>query len=467
MTGRVVSPVGGSGSRQRAAPLARILIPLLSGAPLAAQSASDSTPFCCDRKRFGTAAAEMAALEVVPWYFNLYFSDDSTAVLSPASWWRNIEQGFEWDVDNFRTNMFMHPVHGHLYFNVARANGYDFWESAAFPWIGSFLFEFFGERNRPAINDWISTSASGVVIGESLFRASRLILDNRATGFERAWRELSAFLINPSGGINRLFRGEMSRVGPNPADRFPAGFGYLAKLGFRAVGEGNLDIENDGLAAFGELHVQYGDPSRPFERPFDDFLLALQLNSKDSELFGRLQVEGSLHRADLQRTENTTNQFSVTLHYDYINNETYEVGGQSIGLGVISRFRLAEPWSIATRGQVVGSLIAGVGSEYADLTGRSYDFGSGAGLRLYGMLFRDRAPILEAFYVGSWVHSLNGASGNHLIHFSSLAGYLPIRPPFGLGAEVILAVRNSYYRDFADVHRRNPQLRLFATVGAP
>lgn len=101
----------------------------------------------------------------------------------------------------------------------------------------------------------------------------------------------------------------MTRVDPNPEDRFPAAFGLRAKLGFRAIGEGNLDIENDGLAAFAELHVQYGDPSAPLAHPFDDFLLVLQLNSKDSELIGRLQVEGSLYLADLRRTEADAHQF--------------------------------------------------------------------------------------------------------------------------------------------------------------
>lgn len=40
----------------------------------------------------------------------------------------------------------------------------------------------------------------------------------------------------------------------------------------------------------------------------------------------------------------------------------------------------------------------------------------------------------------------------------------PVVRPFGLGAEVLFAARNSYYRDFPDVHRRNPQFRLFTTL---
>lgn len=406
----------------------------------------DTLPFCCDQRKFAPAALEVALLQVVPWYFNRHFAHDSSAVVSLDSWWRNIEQGFEWDVDNFRTN------------------GYGFWESVAFPWLGSFLFEFFGEKNRPSINDWTSTSHGGVVVGEALFRTSRAILDNRATGSERAFRELAAFLVNPVGGINRLFRGEMSRVGPNPEDRLPEGVSISTKLGFRVVGEGNLRIEDGGANPFLEATAQFGDPFGPLEQPFEDFVLTVQINDKDKEVLGRLGIEGPIFRTSIGRAGEDRHFFGLRMHYDYINNETYELGGQSVSAGITSQLRLTDTWTLRGRAQLVGSIIAGVGSEYADVTGRSYDLGSGAGVRVYGTLYRGRDPLVEAFYVGAWIYSLDGASGNHAIHFPSLTVKIPVRRPVGLGAEVLFAARNSFYRDFPDVHRRNPQFRLFTTL---
>jgi hypothetical protein len=82
------------------------------GSEAAAQAAAlraDSTasqsppPFCCDRPKFFVAAAEVLALQVVPWYFNRYVSDDTTAALSPTSWRRHIQRGFEWDNNAFPT----------------------------------------------------------------------------------------------------------------------------------------------------------------------------------------------------------------------------------------------------------------------------------------------------------------------------------------------------------------------------
>lgn len=426
--------------------------------------AADTTPFCCGRRHFAPLVADVAGLEILPWYFNRYFADDSTALRSTQSWKVNVERGFTWDRDHFRTNMFLHPFHGSAYFNAARSNGYSFWQSAAFPWLGSFLWEFLGERNRPSINDWVNTSAGGVIIGEALFRASRVVRDNRATGSDRTFRELGAFFLDPVGAVNRLFRGEMTRVGPNPEDRLPAAFGIAAKAGFRFVGHGNLDLENGGAAPFLEFAVQYGDPYRPIREPFEDFLATVQLNGKDKEALGRLQVEGPLYRTLIARTEHGSFLFGLDLDYDYINNETYELGGQSVGASLLSQLRLSDRWTLHARAQLVGTLIAGIDSEYANVTGRNYDFGSGAGLRIYCDLYRGGDMLLQAFYVGAWIHTLNGTAGDYVIHFPDLMARVPVLRPFGLGVELILAARESHYDDFPDVNRHNPQFRIFTTL---
>ena len=133
---------------------------------------------------------------ILPWYFNRHVADDSTATMSFDAWKRNVVQGMEWDADAFQTNMWAHPYHGNVYFNAARSNGYNFWQSSAWAWGGSFLWEMFGENNRPAINDWAATAIGGIALGESLNRMSRLIWDNSATGFSRTLREFGGFLVN-------------------------------------------------------------------------------------------------------------------------------------------------------------------------------------------------------------------------------------------------------------------------------
>ena len=204
------------------------LRPLDPSGPIPVQLATptpapqEDAVFCCDRTHFWPTMGEVGILLVVPWFFNRHVSDDSTALVTFDSWKRNVVQGMEWDRDAFQTNMWAHPYHGAMYFNSARGNGYDFWQSSAFSWGGSFLWEMFGEANRPAINDWMATALGGVALGESLHRFSTMIWDNSATGFGRTMRELGGFLVNPMGGFNRLVRGEgieTSATGDGPSRR--------------------------------------------------------------------------------------------------------------------------------------------------------------------------------------------------------------------------------------------------------
>jgi hypothetical protein len=69
-------------------------------------------PFCCEREHLEVAGPQLLALQIIPWYFNRHVADDRTADLSLNSWHRNIQLGFEWDPNSFRTNMFDHPFYG-------------------------------------------------------------------------------------------------------------------------------------------------------------------------------------------------------------------------------------------------------------------------------------------------------------------------------------------------------------------
>ena len=420
-------------------------------------------PFCCQKKYFWTTLVDVGILLVLPHYFNRYVADDSTAVLSLDSWERNIKQGAEWDTDAFKTNMFAHPYHGNTYFNSARSNGYNFWESAAFAWGGSFLWEFFGENNRPAINDWVATAVGGIALGEMLNRSSRMLWDNSATGTGRTLRELGGFLLNPMGGSNRLFRGEMTRIGPNPEDRFPSAVRTFLTLGARRVAEGTLSDGTTG--GYFSADIGYGNPFEEYEKPFDSFLLSLQINGRaEKERLGRLQVEGVLYGTELKRSQSARHIFRLTQHFDYVNNETLETGGSSVSGNFMSQFRLSDSWGLVTKVEPSVLILWGVDSEYADFTLRDYDFGSGAGLRLSAAANHGNTQIFRAFYIFLWQHTLNGAAGDHLLQYLGVRGAVPLHKNFGVGAEYVLSVRDSKFRDFPDVFRRNPQFRLFGAV---
>jgi len=145
------------------------------------------------------------------WAFKRDWARSGTRV-----WGEHLRLGWEWDEDAFTTNMFAHPYHGSLYFNAARSNGVGFFKAVPFAIMGSWTWEYFGEKYRPSLNDWYMTSFGGITLGEVFHRISATIRDNRATGRGRTLREIAALPMDPIGSLNRLVRGEWRARGVNP-----------------------------------------------------------------------------------------------------------------------------------------------------------------------------------------------------------------------------------------------------------
>jgi hypothetical protein len=453
---------------------------VLGGAPLSTLTAQEVWPLDCDTcsqpKKIDLAAAEVALINVVVNVFNRVTrgEEGEFAYVSPASWLRNIEIGWEFDDNNFSTNMFAHPFHGATYFNAARSNGLDYWASSPFAFGGSLMWEYIGETHLPAPNDFIATSIGGIALGEMQYRVSSLILDNTATGSSRIWRELGATLVNPVRGFNRLIHGDMGRVGANPPDRFPKEIRSLWDFGGRPVADSvsGTDPSEEGTKRrfYGAFNLWYGNPhAGDHKKPFESFEMRLQLNAVDKATLGRLQVYGLLYGDPLSEPRTAANPrkpshlFAVTQHYDYLNNQAFELGGQAFGMGLLSSFPLGGGFSLSSR--VLGSfvLLGGIRSPYAEIVGRTYDFGTGLGLQGYLMGWHKGRQVLELAYWGEWLRVIDGTPGDHLIHVLSATARFPIVSFFGAGANLTHAIRNGYFPDFPDITETGPPFGLFIT----
>jgi hypothetical protein len=421
--------------------------------------APQADTFCCTKRYFWPAAFNVLALELIPNYFNWNVSDDTTAVLSTTSWRRNIQRGFEYDPNNLTTNMFAHPYHGNVYYNAGRSNGYNYWESSTFAFAGSFIWEMFGENNLGAINDWAMTSLGGITIGEALHRAAILVRNNESRGAGRAFSELGGFLLDPVGGFNRAWRGEMSKFGPNPEERYPERYRSSITFGGRTVSEGRLSSA-DPTTGYFEFRADYGDPMQDYAKPFDNFMINFQYNADDASPIGVFQVHGGLWGRQLKRSDNAWHVFTVDQIYDYANNNAYEMGDMAFGATLRSRWRLSDNLNIGGIVQPNIAIVTAISSEYAGFTGRSYDFGSGFGLRLAAALSGKGVDYLTVGYRGFFTHTMNGAKGNQIVHFAFARARYRIWRSVGLSADWILYMRESFYKDFPDIHRRNPEFRL-------
>jgi len=428
----------------------------------------DSTGFCCTKPRPLVAAAEVIAVQLIPWSINRFVRKADFAKISFESIGSNMAKGFEWDPNSFSTNMFGHPYHGNLYYNSARNNGFDYWQSQAFAWGGSLLWEIAGETWRPAINDWVMTSMGGIAIGEATYRAAVVIQDNAGHGADRIWREIAATLVNPVSGFNRLINGDMWRVGPNPPEHTPGLLGAWMNVGGRYVGKGNLGEEGDEIkGAYVEFQLFHGNVfAGDYRRPFDTFTMGAQINFNDAQTIGRLQIDGILAgRRMNEESSPSIHVGSVVQDFDYVNNSAYQFGGQSLGAAMLSLYRLSPAVSVRTKFGLSGLLLGAVNSEYTLVRvgedERDYDFGPGAIGRVRGVLNVSGRDILDLSYDIYYIHTLTETDSDHLVHDISARLQVPLWHTFGLGVEGQMFGRNSHYDLYPNVHRWVPQARAY------
>ena len=207
----------------------------------------------------------------------------------------------------------------------------------------------------------------------------------------------------------------------------------------------------------------YGDPFKDFGKPFDAFEFTAQVyGDNEQQNLGLAHLTASLYGTELKTTEKADHVFHFAQHFDYVNIETLETGGSSLSATFLSRWELSERWNLHLRLEPSALLIWGVNSEYSDFTQRDYDFGSGAGLRSHLGVRNQNGASVRLSYLLFWQHTLNGAVGDHLLQLAGIQGFVPVYKKFGLGATYFINARDSYYRDYPDVFRRNPEFRVFA-----
>jgi len=442
---------------------------LLGGA--APQTAVPGAP-----KRLGLAAAEVVATNLLVWSYNRFIADAYDAYpsgdtiywarVSADSWKRNLQEGFDWDDNQFSNNQIAHPYHGSLYFNAARANGFNYWESWPFAILGSWTWEYFGETYRPAYNDWINTSIGGIALGEMLFRSSSMVLDNTATGSARTWKELGGALLSPVRGFTRLVTGDWTRVGPNPEDRLPDRLNGRFLAGARWVGDRSLD-KTEGQA-FLELGMLYGDPfSSEIRAPFQAFDLYIQLSTNNVKAVSRFQTKGVLLAGDLYRSDRSTLVVGGFQHYDYLNTGAgsdtigFEYGGQSIGAGLGYQTRFGARWRLSAWLFTNAVLLGATSTDIPGALGRSYDYGPGLAYKAEATLrWRDWGGLHLQNGL-TWTRTTNGSDGNHVTRLFEANLLVPVTHALGVGATAALYDRRSYYATVPDTRRENPQLRVF------
>lgn len=345
-----------------------------------------------------------------------YLGDEPFSKVTLHSIRRNMKSGFAWDDDTFFLNAIGHPYQGLLDFNAARSSGFTFWQSVPFTAVGSLLWEYVGEREKPSINDMISTTLAGTMFGEIAYRTASHVIDEGERGASRVAREAVAFMLNPPGSLERLLNGRMWKVrradayapaaedGKGCAGGVSLGYRYLAAPGHDSHVSHQPFVQvlfESGEAADGEAHAV----------PFDFFSLDGMLAfGRRQSVVARLDLTGRLFSTPVIGSSKGCGELGLYQYYyaddshlpDSVASPFPFAEVASLGPGLQFSFpRLSPSLSLQQRVNLRGVALGFAYSDYYNVYRRRYNMGSGYGASVMSRLqWNGRAALqLDAHYL--------------------------------------------------------------------
>jgi len=256
-----------------------LLLALTLAGPQGAQVDQADSPRPEIRKSFLTPAVEIVVMDAFINAFGRRTYDDGSFDVTGSSIRRNLRGPWVVDDDPFQVNQVLHPYQGAMYHSSARSAGLNYWQSAAYTFAGSALWEIAGETTPPSINDQVASGIAGSFLGEALFRTANLLID-KSGGEVGLGRGLLVLLLSPPTAVNRtLFGDRFDGVFPTRAPAYDVRVHFGAETPLQWVAEPGADRRYDGVI---DLFIEYGLPGKPgyhYGRPFDLFSLQATVTS--------------------------------------------------------------------------------------------------------------------------------------------------------------------------------------------
>jgi hypothetical protein len=373
------------------------------------------------------------------WIYNRYIANEHWAKISIQSFKNNIEHGWVIDEDRFDINQFGHPYQGALVYTAARAQGLEFWQSIPYPILSSYIWEMGLETEYPSINDMITTPMSGVTYGEISHRLSELILGNNPT----IANEIVAFVVNPSMGLNRLFRGKSYYQIDN-----------LVSLDYDAgisVGAGGFLMDENTLLfphRFVRFHIFYGNPfdKNSITKPFDYFSFVGIINFGKEEFIGEVYSSGLLKKLNINTNSEYSQLLGIFQNYDFMNHDDFKVSSSSIGLGLIQNFNL--PYNLTFFNEIsTSAIILGSAGDTSDDINyiKDYYYGPGVSGKIILKLKKENYGNIYLRLKRYYIYNLENLSWSVYENVNLLKSGFQIKSwnSLSLGGEYTIARRQS------------------------
>ena len=358
--------------------------------------ASDSTKTATVRKHPWLAGMEIVGFNVaLVGYNRVFYKEDAWSHVSMEQVKHNITHKYwVWDKDNFEINTFRHPVHGSLFYLIARANGMSVAESSLYTLGGTWMWEIFCEAEEPSINDMVYTCVGGITIGETLWRSGKCLFEMVKKGRQK----------KPS-----------------------APFTTSLTVGFRGFDSHN---NSQVRTAFLTWDATYGDLFDETKRgPFDNFNVSGTIViGQGQKIVSQAMIDQQLWKSPILDEYQKKIVTGLYNHFDFFcisplkklqkeslvpTSYSYsEVG--AIGPGIA--YRLGEHTQLEQQLYVNGIMMGAVPEFNYHKDSRGYSFGSGYGARLYSTLT-----------VGDWLRMGVRAQCSHLFTWDGFYEDVPSR----------------------------------------
>ncbi|NOR44919.1 MAG: DUF3943 domain-containing protein [Candidatus Delongbacteria bacterium] len=399
---------------------------------------------------------------------NRYIGNAGFARISLKSIENNICNPWVWDDDGFVVNQIGHPLQGSLYYSLARNKDHSYFGSFPFVAFGSMQWEYFMEIERPAINDLITTTLGGAMLGEIIFRLSNEIIDNNSSGLERFTREISVFTLNPMRGLNRLISGKTFNKTENIGFKFPKKSSPL-KLNFSTsknllnylISE-NIELDDtDSLKsspfATYFLKLIYGDPFLA-KNTFDYFLLYIGLGF-ENDIIGNVSARGLLWKKNIKLTDKAHSAIGIFQNFDYITSSDYKVAASSFGFEFMARTISKQNWQFSSEYQAGFIVLGAASTEYFLDVLRDYNLGPGGFLKVIMSVTKPNFGNISLNMNRFWIRTLSGAEGVESIGVGRIDIRKSLFKRFGLGVACILYDREGYYKNHPNIKVFNHEIR--------
>jgi hypothetical protein len=348
-----------------------------------------------------------------------------------------------------------------MYHGFARSAGLSYWESAGYTFAGSLLWEIAGETTPPSKNDQIASGIAGSFLGEALFRLASLVLEKDE--LPPLVREISAAVISPSTGLNRLAFGDRFRTvfpshDPDRYSRFMVGVSATTQ---NDPGASTKLKRNEGIV---EYQMDYGLPGKPgytYTRPFDYFAIQGTLSTANG--FENILTRGLLWGKDYGIGDDYRGIWGLYGSYDYIAPQLFRISSTALSVGTTGQAWLSDTIAIQGTG-MLGTGYAAVGTLHGT-NDQDYHYGlAPQALAALRFIFDGRASIdvtAREYFVSRVAGAVTGGKDNIIRTDAALT--VPVYGRHAVALRYQLSRRDASVDNFGDITQTRGTIGLFYT----